>query len=83
MVKAGGEPCLNFLTAIFNDMIFKGEGDTLTPNSCRPIKLLKHAFKLYERVLDRRLCELVDINKRQQGHIPGKEMLLKLMLCLY
>ena len=32
MVKAGGEPCLNFLTAIFNDMIFNGEGDTLTPN---------------------------------------------------
>ena len=68
MLKARGKLCLNFLTAIFNDIliegklpeewmlsslvpIFKGEGDSLTPNSYKPIKLLKHAFKLYEKVV--------------------------------
>ena len=30
--------------------IFKGKGDPLNPNSCRGIKLLEHAFKLYEKV---------------------------------
>ena len=44
--------------------IFKGEGDPLNPNSYRGIKLLEHAFKLYE-VLDGCLREVVDIDKMQ------------------
>ena len=51
--------------------IFKGKGDPLNPNSYSGIKLLEHAFKLYE-VLDGRLREVVDIDKMQYGFIPRK-----------
>ena len=43
--------------------IFKGKGDPLNPNSYRGIKLLEYAFKLYEKVLDGRLREVVDMDK--------------------
>ena len=51
---------------------FKGKGDTLNPNSYRGIKLLEHAFKLYE-ILEGRLREVVDIDKMQYWFMPGKE----------
>ena len=43
--------------------IFKRKGDPLNPNSYRGIKLFEHAFKLFEKVLDRGFCEVVDIVK--------------------
>ena len=52
--------------------IFKGKGDPLNPNCYRGIKLLEHAFKLYEKILDRRLREVVDIDKMQYGFMPGR-----------
>ena len=52
--------------------IFKGKGDPLNPNSYRGIKLLEHAFKLYEKILDGRLREVVDIDKMQYGFMPGR-----------
>ena len=52
--------------------IFKGKGDHLNPNSYWGIKLLKHAFTLYEKVLDGRLREVVDIDKMQYGSMPGR-----------
>ena len=51
---------------------FKGKGDPLNPNSYRGIKLLEHAFKPYEKVLDGRLREVVDIDKMQYGFMPGR-----------
>ena len=53
-------------------LIFKGEGDPLNPNSYRGIKLLEHAFKLYKKVLDGCLHEMVDIDKMQDGSMPGR-----------
>ena len=47
--------------------IFKGKGDLLNPNSYRGIKLFEHVFKLYEKVLDKRLREVVEIDKMQYG----------------
>ena len=41
--------------------IFKGKGYPLNPNSYRGINLLEHAFKLYEKILDGRSREVVDI----------------------
>ena len=38
----------------------------------RGVKLLEHAMKIVERVLENRLRELVMINKMQFGFIPGK-----------
>ena len=52
--------------------IFKGKGDPLNPNSCRGIKLLEHAFKLHEKVLDGRLREVVDSGKMQYGFMLGR-----------
>ena len=52
--------------------IFKGKGDPLNPNSYRGIKLLEHAFKLYEKILDGRLREVVDIDKMQYGFMPRR-----------
>ena len=52
--------------------IFKGKGDPLNPNSYRGINLLKHAFKLYEKVFNGRLLEVVDIDKMQYGFMPGR-----------
>ena len=34
--------------------------------------MLEHAFKLYEKVLDGRLREVVDIDKVQYGFMPGR-----------
>ena len=52
--------------------IFKKKGNLLNPNSYSGIKLLEHAFKLYEKVLDVRLREVVDIDKMQYGFMPGR-----------
>ena len=41
--------------------IYKGKGDPLNTISYRHIKLLEHAFNLYEWILDKRLREIVDI----------------------
>ena len=48
--------------------IFKGKGDPLNPKG---IKLLEHAFKLYE-VLDGRFREVVDIDKMQYGFMAER-----------
>ena len=51
--------------------IFKGKGNPLNSNCYRGIKLLQHAFKLYE-VLGGRLPEVADIDEMQYGFIPGR-----------
>ena len=50
---------------------FTGKGDPFHPNSYSGIKLLVHAFKLYE-VLDGRLREVVDIDKMESWFMPGR-----------
>ena len=52
--------------------ILKGKGDPLNPNSYRGIKLLEHALKLYQKVLDGRLREVVEIDKMQYGFMSGR-----------
>ena len=52
--------------------VFKGKGDPLNSNSRRGIKLLEHVFKMYEKVLDRRLREVIDIDKMQYGFMPKR-----------
>ena len=49
--------------------IFKWKWDPLNPNSYRRINLLEHAFKLYDKVLDGCLREVVDV---QYGFMPGR-----------
>ena len=60
--------------------IFNGKGDPLDPNSYREIVLLEHTFELYEKMLDGRLHEMIDIDKYSMGLYKGKRLLI---LCLF
>ena len=79
MLRAGGKGCLESLRIFnevlfenklpdkfnveLNGSSLQGKGDPLNTNSYRGIKLLEHAFKMYKRILDRRLRETVAIAK--------------------
>ena len=52
--------------------IFTGKRDPLNPNCSRGIKLLELAFRLYEKILDGRLREVVDIDKIQHGFMSER-----------
>ena len=47
--------------------IFKGKGDVRSGNTYLGAKLLEHAMKIFERVLERRIRELVNIGSMQFG----------------
>ena len=50
--------------------IFKGKGDVMSCGSYRGVKLLEHAMKIVERVLERQI--LINLNEMQFGFMPGK-----------
>ena len=52
--------------------IFKKKGDVLECKHYRGIKLLEHGLKLFERVLERKIHKVVDIDPKQFGFMPGK-----------
>ena len=52
--------------------IFKEKGDIQECNNYRGIKVLTHTFKIWERVLDRRVIECTDIHESQFGFMPGR-----------
>ena len=52
--------------------IFKGKGDVMSCGSYRGVKLLEHAMKIVEWVLERRMRTPVNLNKMQFGFTPGK-----------
>ena len=52
--------------------ILKGKGDVTRCNSYKRIKLLEHAIKIVERVLERKNRELVNIDSMQFGFMPGR-----------
>ena len=52
--------------------IFKGKGDVRNCNTYRGVKLLEHAMKIVERVLDRIIRELVNSDSMQFGFMPGR-----------
>ena len=41
--------------------IFKGKVDVRSSNACRGVKLLRHAMKIIERALERKIQELVNV----------------------
>ena len=53
--------------------IFKGKGDVMSCGSYRGVKLLEHAMKIVERVLERRIRMLANLNEMQFGFMPGKQ----------
>ena len=52
--------------------IFKGKGDIQECKIYRGIKLLSHAFKIWERVVDRRIRQCTNIHESQFGFMPGR-----------
>ena len=52
--------------------LYKGKGDPMECGSYRAIKLLEHAMKVFESVLDKIIRQRVDLAKLQFGFIPGK-----------
>ena len=52
--------------------IFKGKGDVMDCGAYRGVKLLEHAMKIVERVLENRRRGLVMIDEMQFGFMPGK-----------
>ena len=52
--------------------IFKGKRDVMDFGAYRGVKLLEHAMKIVERVLEKRIRELLKIDDMQFGFMPGK-----------
>jgi hypothetical protein len=53
-------------------LVFKGKGDPLECRSYRAIKLLEHAMKVVERVLEKRIRGQITTDEMQCGFRPGK-----------
>ncbi len=51
--------------------IYKGKGDALLCGSYRGIKLLEHAMKVFERVVEKRFRAVVQIDDMQFGFRSG------------
>ena len=51
---------------------FKGEGDVMSCGSYRGVKLLDNAMKIVERVLERQIQTLVNLNEMRFGFVPRK-----------
>ena len=52
--------------------VYKGKGDALECGSYRGIKLVEHAMKVLERVIERRVRNIVKIDSMQFGFMAGK-----------
>ena len=52
--------------------LFKGKGNVMSCGSYEGVKLLEHAMKIVETVLERRIRTLVDLNEMQFGFMPRK-----------
>ncbi len=52
--------------------IWKGKGDVSECKNYRPIRLLSHTMKIFERVLDSRLRGIINISPNQCGFVKGQ-----------
>ena len=52
--------------------MYKGKGDALDCGLYRGIKLLDHAMKVFERIIEKRLRSRVELNDMHFGFSPGK-----------
>jgi len=60
--------------------LYKEKGDARDCGAYRGVKLLEHGMKIMERVFERRLRAVVEVNDMQWGSCRGKG---RLMLCLW
>ena len=52
--------------------IYKNKGDPQFCGNYRGIKLMSHTMKVWERIIEARLRDRVEISKQQYGFMPGK-----------
>ena len=52
--------------------IYKGKGDVKNFSAYRGVKLLEHEMKIIERVLEKRIKELVEVDDMHFGFIPKR-----------
>ena len=52
--------------------IFKGKGDAMNRGAYRGVKLLEHAMKIVEKVLERKMRLMAKVDKMQFGFMPDK-----------
>ena len=52
--------------------IYKNKGDAQCCGNYRGIKLMSHTMKEWERIIEARLRDRVEISKQQYGFMPGK-----------
>ena len=52
--------------------IYKNKRDTQCCGNYRGIKLMSHTMKVWERIIEARLRDRVEISKQQYGFMPGK-----------
>ena len=52
--------------------ILKGKGDAMNCGADRGVKLLVHAMKIVEKVLERRVRHMVKVDEMPFGFMPGK-----------
>ena len=52
--------------------VYKGKGDAMDCGSYRGIKLLDHAMKVFERVIEKRVRRKVNLDEMQFGFRPGR-----------
>ena len=52
--------------------IYKNKGDAQCCENYRGIKLMSHTMKVWERIIETRLRDRVEIKKQQYGFMPGK-----------
>ena len=52
--------------------IFKGKGNAMSCGAYRVVKLLEHAMKIVEEVLERRMRRMVKVDEMEFSLMPGK-----------
>ena len=52
--------------------IYKNKVDTQCCGNYRGIKLLSHTMKVWEKIIEARLRDRVEISEQQYGFMPGK-----------
>ena len=52
--------------------MYKNKGDAQCCENFRGIKLMSHTMKVWERIIEARLRDRVEISKQQYGFMPGK-----------
>ena len=86
--KCMGKMRIEFLIRLFNRLlmgermpeewrsvlipIYKNKGEAQCCGNYRGIKLMSHTMKVWERIIEARLRDRVEISKQQYGFMPGK-----------